>query len=108
MNHRTQNLKEQLYSLSKKEKKNLSEFKEATKIHPNELKGKEREKKCLSDDKKRKKKPTKIRLKEMTETIQYLKMEFNKKIETLKITQAEMNMELKNPITQLEHSKKAL
>lgn len=44
----------------------------------------------------------------MTETIQYLKMEFNKKIETLKITQAEMNMELKNPITQLENSKKAL
>lgn len=44
----------------------------------------------------------------MTETIQYLKMEFNKKIETLKITQAEMNMELKNSITQLENSKKAL
>ena len=55
-----------------------------------------------------KKKPTKIRLKEMTETIQDLKMEFNKKIETLKIIQAEMNMELKNPITQLENSKKAL
>ena len=44
----------------------------------------------------------------MTETIQDLKMEFIKKIETLKITQAEMNMELKNPITQLENSKKTL
>lgn len=41
---------------------------------------------------------------EMT-TTQDLRMEFNKEIETLKRAQAEMKMDLKNPITQLENSK---
>jgi len=35
-------------------------------------------------------------------------MESNKKIETLKRTQAEMKKKLKSPITQLENSKESL
>lgn len=37
-----------------------------------------------------------------------MEIKFNKKIETLKKTQAEMKMELKNPMTQPENSKKVL
>lgn len=39
----------------------------------------------------------------MIKTIQELKMESNKKIETLKRTQAEMKKKLKSPIIQLEN-----
>lgn len=35
-------------------------------------------------------------------------MEFNKEIETLKMTQAKSKIELKNPIIQLENSKENL
>lgn len=53
--------------------------------------------------------PKKIQtgLVEMTKKIQDLKMEFNQDIETLKRTQDEMNMELKNPIVQLQKSKES-
>lgn len=51
---------------------------------------------------------TNIRLMEMMTIIQDLKIEFNKYVETLNLTQAEMNVELKNSITELENSRESL
>lgn len=51
---------------------------------------------------------TNIRLMEMMTIIQDLKIEFNKHVETLNLTQAEMNVELKNSITELENSRESL
>lgn len=45
---------------------------------------------------------------EMIRIIQDLRIEFNKEIETLKKTHAEMKNKLKNPITQPENSKESL
>lgn len=44
---------------------------------------------------------------ERTKTIQDLKAEFNKEIETLRMSQAEMKMEQKYPVTQEENSKES-
>lgn len=44
----------------------------------------------------------------MKKTAEFLEIELNKKIESLKKTQAEMKMELKNPMIQPENSKKVL
>lgn len=44
----------------------------------------------------------------MMTIIQDLKIEFNKYVETLNLTQAEMNVELKNSITELENSRESL
>lgn len=44
----------------------------------------------------------------MMTRIQDLKIEFNKYVETLNLTQAEMNVELKNSITELENSRESL
>lgn len=51
---------------------------------------------------------TNIRLMEMMTIIQDLKIEFNQYVETLNLTQAEMNVELKNSITELENSRESL
>lgn len=51
---------------------------------------------------------TSIRLMEMMTIIQDLKIEFNKYVETLNLTQAEMNVELKNSIIELEDSRESL
>lgn len=51
---------------------------------------------------------TSIRLMEMMTIIQDLKIEFNKYVETLNLTQVEMNAELKNSITELENSRESL
>lgn len=45
---------------------------------------------------------------EMVKTIQGSRTEFSKDIETLKRTQPKMNMELENPIIQLENSQEVL
>lgn len=50
-------------------------------------------------------KKTQVRLKEMMETIQKPRTEFSKVIETLK-TQGEMQMELKNSVTQIKNTEK--
>lgn len=45
---------------------------------------------------------------EMVKTIQGFRTEFSEEIETLKRTQPKMNMELENPIIQLENSQEVL
>lgn len=45
---------------------------------------------------------------EMVKTIQGFRTKFSEEIETLKRTQPKMNMELENPIIQLENSQEVL
>lgn len=51
---------------------------------------------------------TNTRVIEMRKVMQDLEMKCSKKTETLKGTQAKMNMELKNSITQLKTSRESL
>lgn len=51
---------------------------------------------------------TNIRLMKMMTIIQDLKREFTKYVETLNLTQAGINVELKNSITELENSRESL